>query len=373
VDAGRLEGCCQRSRTRWLLTPVLQGSEGQGSETGEQAEETVRIHAVRNGGRCAGFTRNLHSRPFRGLECAKLLRTTARAQRSQSDERWALIGPAAGLGSEVEALPVFSNINVLLRNVLLCGLLVLGGWWTWFLRDQVVGHEEALQERDAQIVTLTGDLEERARRIEELDDTVAARDAEITNLGIELAAREAEIEDLELSLWLLKVDHRVARITVLDQSEAADGTVHTRVRFAEINPEGEELGPGREIEVEGRTVYVEGLVIKFDDAYVEMGDNLRGTSVCLLKRLFGESQSPSAGTALDIQTQLPRAYGDEEGNSEQHAELWSRFWDYANDPELAAAKGVRAIHGEAPYMEMRKGQSYRLELRASGGMTIVAE
>jgi hypothetical protein len=268
---------------------------------------------------------------------------------------------------------MFANINVLLRNVILGGLLVLGGWWTYFLREQVVGHEEALEARDAEIVTLTGDLEQSGLRIEVLDATVLERDEEIKDLGVELAAREAEIEELELSLWLLKVDHRVARITVLDQTTGAGGVVRTKVRFAEINPEGEELGPGREIEIEGKTVYVEGLVIKFDDAYVEMGDNLRGTSVCLLKRLFGENQSPSAGATLDIQTQLPRAYGDEEGNSAQHAELWSRFWDYANDPDLAAEKGVRAIHGEAPYMEMRPGQTYRLELRSSGGMTIVAE
>ena len=39
----------------------------------------------------------------------------------------------------------------------------------------------------------------------------------------------------------------------------------------------------------------------------------------------------------------------------------------------AAEKGVRAIHGEAPFIEVRPGRSYKVELRASGGLSIRAE
>ena len=53
--------------------------------------------------------------------------------------------------------------------------------------------------------------------------------------------------------------------------------------------------------------------------------------------------------------------------------LWARFWDYANDPELAREKGVRAAHGEAPSIQLRPGKSYRVELRASGGISVVPE
>ena len=34
---------------------------------------------------------------------------------------------------------------------------------------------------------------------------------------------------------------------------------------------------------------------------------------------------------------------------------------------------MRALQGEAPYIEARPGKSYRLELRASGGLVIQAE
>jgi hypothetical protein len=56
--------------------------------------------------------------------------------------------------------------------------------------------------------------------------------------------------------------------------------------------------------------------------------------------------------------------------SEFQQQLWSRFWDYANDAEAAAKLGVRALGGDAPYTELRPGMVYPLELRASGGLTI---
>ena len=115
------------------------------------------------------------------------------------------------------------------------------------------------------------------------------------------------------------------------------------------------------------------LVIKFDDRFVEEGDYLRGTSVVLFRSLFGRDQKPSEGVAIDDQGAQPRIYGDEDGPDPLHAELWSRFWEYANDPDLARERGVRAMQGEAPFMELRKGKIYRIDLRASGGLTIQSE
>ena len=64
---------------------------------------------------------------------------------------------------------------------------------------------------------------------------------------------------------------------------------------------------------------------------------------------------------------------DETPPDDYYRELWSRFWDYANDPSLARSKGVRALHGEAPFIELRPGKSYSIELRSSGGLSIQAE
>ena len=56
--------------------------------------------------------------------------------------------------------------------------------------------------------------------------------------------------------------------------------------------------------------------------------------------------------------------------SDFEQQIWKDFWDIANDEERAREKGIRAAHGEEPYTQLREGKSYRLELRASGGLTI---
>lgn len=233
--------------------------------------------------------------------------------------------------------------------VVFAGLTAIAGWWTLVARDKLVGHEVELRARDARIAELQGAVELRDRRIREL----------------------------EFRLELLKIDHRVARIEVLEQGPGpgADGQIETRVRFVELDGQGEPLGQGQIAVVRGERVYLESLVIKFDDSFVEAGDFLRGTSVCLFTRLFGEGTAPEAGTPIDSVGTRPHPYGTA-GDAESdlfQAELWERFWDYAHDPEAAAAKGVRAIHGEAPFVRARPGRSYRVELRASGGLSIRPE
>lgn len=260
------------------------------------------------------------------------------------------------------------HLTVLLRTVVLAAFVGLAGWWTYFLRDQLVGHKRQLEEREQRIETLTEDLRDRDEKIDEL--AVA-----IDELGAELEASRERVRELELSLWLLKVNTRVARVEVVEQGpspEDPEQTV-TRVRFVEIGPEGEPVGPERLIDVQGKVLYVEGLVIKFDDDFVEGGDALRGSSVALFKRVFSEHQAPNEGVAIDRPRMHPLPHRDDDIPDPFYEDLWERFWDYANDPELAASKGVRAMHGEAPSIELREGKTYRIELRASGGLTIRPE
>lgn len=275
---------------------------------------------------------------------------------------------------------MFQHVNTLLRTIVLAALVLLAGWWTLFLRGRLGEGERELAERDGRIAQLAGLVEEKDGAIEGLRSEVRAQEERIVALGEDLRASEARVADLEAALELLKVDHRLAQIEVLDQETVPSTTpgeperVRTRLRFTELDLEGRPLDPagGREIVVDGTRVYVETLVIKFDDHFVEQDDALRGTSICLFRRLFGEDQRPTEGVPLDPQGVQPLVYRDDEPNP-LHQLLWQRFWDYANDPELARSQGVRAIHGEAPFIEMRPGKRYRVELRASGGLTIQAE
>lgn len=232
------------------------------------------------------------------------------------------------------------------------GVVLIAGWWTLFLRGKLNEHRDALAERERAI----GELKERN-----------------AVLGREVEEQARRIHALEAAIRLLKVDHRLARIEVLGQDVAESGAVTTRLRFVELDGDGKPFDAGQELAVQGKRVYVESLVVKFDDDYVEAGDFLRGTSVCFFRRVFGEDQKPNDGTPLEVEGRRPRVYAGDQQPDPFYDDLWKHFWRYANDPEAAAAHGVRAMHGEAPFAEIVLGKSYLLELRASGGLSIRVE
>ena len=186
-------------------------------------------------------------------------------------------------------------------------------------------------------------------------------------LRSDVAAKQREIERLGLALKLMKVDRRIARLIVLEQS-GAPGSLRTKVRFQEVDARGEPLGEAVEATLDGEVVYVDAWVVKFDDALVERGDPLRGASLVLFRRLFGERQAPTAGVTLDRDGVRPKAYGGDAPSDEVEREVWAKFWEFADDPKAAARLGARLAQGEAPSRKVKKGEVYQLTVRASGGL-----
>jgi len=194
---------------------------------------------------------------------------------------------------------------------------------------------------------------------------------EVAKLQRELDAKQQEIDRLELANKLLKVDRRVARILVVDQTPASNGKpMTTKVRFEEVDGEGNPIGTPKELTIEGDVLYVDSWVVKFEDVFVEQGDPVRSASLVLFRRLFGERQAPSDGLAIDAPGERPSAYGGAGEMSATELEVWRDFWEFANDPRRAAALGVRAAHGEAPSMKLKRGAVYVVTLRSSGGLSI---
>lgn len=255
-------------------------------------------------------------------------------------------------------------INGLVGTVLSLAILTAlgaGGWFAYqtYFAEKLRAERE-LEVREAKIAGLSRDLE--------------AREQEIARLDEELVASREQIERLETAVRLLKVDHRVAQIDVLGQEGTADeGDLVTRFSFVEVDGQGTPLEKPRVFEVKGDMVYVDSWVVKFTDEYVEMGDPLRSTSICLFRRVFGETQKPSEAFELDPVGSQPAAYRNGGKMSELEQELWSKFWEYANDPVKAEKVGVRAAHGEAPFQKLVPGKRYKVLLRASGGLTFVPE
>jgi hypothetical protein len=198
--------------------------------------------------------------------------------------------------------------------------------------------------------------------------------AEIRRLIVQRDDAQRQARRLEAANRLLKVDRRVAQIMVVDQQGVGNPErLATQFKFVEVDKQGNPLDVPRLCTIQGDVLYVDAWVVKFDDLHVESGDPLKGTSVCLFRRLFGEKQSPEEGIELDPIGTRPKAYASGGETSETERAIWSDFWEFANDPKRQEAAGVRAAHGEAASIKLKRGKLYKLILRASDGLSIVPE
>jgi uncharacterized coiled-coil protein SlyX len=228
-------------------------------------------------------------------------------------------------------------------------LLVLGGWIVYQIH-------------------LSGN------RLHEAETQLAQRESQIEELNQQLSARQREIQRLLTANRLLTVDRRVARIDVVSQTgSAAAGDLATKFSFVEVGSDDRPLDAPRVFTVRGDLIYLDAWVIKYEDRLVESGDPLHAMSVCLFRRVFGELQQPKDGFVLDPVGATPAGYRTGQKMSDLEREIWSRFWDYANDAALAGRAGVRAAHGEAPSIKLTPGKRYKVLLRASAGLEIVTE
>jgi len=237
------------------------------------------------------------------------------------------------------------------------------GAGSWYVYDQYTAGERSAAKIRGELNDLKGELAARDRIIE-------SRNLEISKLNDDIVLLNEEVDRLDTALRLLKVDHRLARLTVLDQQEDPDRGLISTVEFVELNEHGEPIDRARVFEIEGDMVYIDNWVVKFDDEYVEQADLLRSTSLVLFRRNFGESQPPVKGFSLDQVGERPQAYAQGRDMSEFERRIWEDFWEIANDAVKASEMGIRAAHGEAPSIKVKKGKTYKIQLRASDGLSI---
>ena len=121
-----------------------------------------------------------------------------------------------------------------------------------------------------------------------LQRQIAERDAQIRALSERNQALEAAVR-------LLRHTERRARLVVLDQGPGTEGQVKTRVRFTELDSQGNAVGEPRELSLEGEEIYVDALVIKFEDSFVTAGDALKGKALLLFRRIFSDRRRPADG------------------------------------------------------------------------------
>lgn len=210
-----------------------------------------------------------------------------------------------------------------------------------------------------------------------LDGYMAESRKDLAQAREEIAKLEDENNRLELANVLLKKDRRMALISQVQAvKDPETGKMVTSFAFSELDALGQAIGFPKTYKIRGDVVYIDTLVVKFEDSFVEQGDELKGASLCLFRRLFGEDQKPADGFPIDPPASVPRSYQLDKPLTPENVQfqqnIWSNFWALAVDPELAKQKGIRAAQGTAPSQRLVPGKDYQLELRNTGELTFRA-
>lgn len=108
----------------------------------------------------------------------------------------------------------------------------------------------------------------------------------------------------------------------------------------------------------GADVYLDTLVIKFEDHCVEASDPLKGHALMLFRRVFSSSMRPEDGFAIDPQGQAPEIYAPGKASNLENAPYLRRQPDRVYEVLLRSTGEVvitpgavlsgRARHGRRP-------------------------
>jgi hypothetical protein len=207
-----------------------------------------------------------------------------------------------------------------------------------------------------------------------------------------LRAAEQRVEQLKTVVRRLHGERRVADIIVTDQeplttrpatapalatspTTAPAGTAtteRTTLLFVEYARDGTPL-PARRFTIDGNVAHLDAMVIKFDGKFVEENDPLRGHSVALFTRLYGESQSPEKGFPIDPPNGIPEVYrGRDPKVPAFETELWQNFWRLAEDETYRKEMGVRVAQGEGVWTRFLPDRLYTVTLESDGGLNITS-
>jgi len=192
------------------------------------------------------------------------------------------------------------------------------------------------------------------------------------SIEADLQREHEKTTELQQIVQRLGAERRVADVIVTDQ-QSVSGTLHTTILFVEYRPDGTSI-PAKRFTIDGNMIHLDAMVVKFDGKFVEQNDPLRGHSVALFTRLYGDSQAPSGAFHVDEPGQVPEIYRDTDPivSRFEHG-LWENFWRLADEANYREAMGVRVAQGEGLWRPFEPGRLYTITLESSGGLNIRSE
>jgi uncharacterized protein HemX len=140
-------------------------------------------------------------------------------------------------------METLSTVNSFLRTILsfvVVGALGVGSWFGYNVYNENEITQATLLKKDAELAEATADLKSKEEELVTKRQMIADQDVAISDLNDDVRQKQQQIERLNTAIALLKVDHRLAMITVLDQiTDPETGVARTSIAFTEVNEQGE--------------------------------------------------------------------------------------------------------------------------------------
>ncbi|HEX8524967.1 MAG TPA: hypothetical protein VF669_22140 [Tepidisphaeraceae bacterium] len=188
----------------------------------------------------------------------------------------------------------------------------------------------------------------------------------------QIARLEEQKQQLQTFVQRLSAEKRVADV-IVSKVETLDNVLHTTLLFVEYDRTGQPL-PAKTLIVQGGMIHFDAMVIKFDRDFVQRNDPLRGHSIALFTKVYGDHQTPEAATPIDDPGVVPQIYRNaDERLTNFETSLWKDFWRLASDEAFRAGFGVRVANGQGVWGPLEPNRLYTLTLESSGGLNLNSE
>ena len=160
---------------------------------------------------------------------------------------------------------------------------------------------------------------------------------------------------------------------LVTEQKVIEGQLYSTLLFVEYARDQTPL-PAKSFTIKGKPAHIDALVIKFEQDLVAQNDPLRGHSIALFTRLYGDYQQPAEGFPIDEPGKIPDIYrGSDPRISAFEQELWQSFWRLAEDADLRRQKGVRIANGQGVWGSFDTDRLYAITVEANGGVNITSE
>jgi hypothetical protein len=182
-----------------------------------------------------------------------------------------------------------------------------------------------------------------------------------------------EKRQLEQVVTRLEHERRVADVLVSRQEKNAQGVLETTLLFVEYDKAGNPL-PAKSFTIEGNTAHIDAMVIKFENDYVAQSDPLKGHSIALFTKIYGDNEPPSEAAMIDTPGNIPDVYrAADPVVSEFEQALWRDFWKLYEDQTYRQSKGVRALGGHGLWGPFQPDKLYTITIESDGGLNMTSE